>query len=436
MEDWNIIEYERRNWMDTRNEFFTNMDLSVQGIDYTITGIQLVKENIEKHADAQIDLDKMKQFIIEQNAIFHFNDKLKITEQNDADTKMAWIDSGYCTPEGKPIFISLLKKWNDYYSGFFVGPAYFLKKGMCDKLNDKFTEKAIEKNYKRFNDEYYPQHIQQRTIQHIEGEKKVEERKPLNFNNSTNSFPQKLSNVTNQIFDSLLFQNWNSISGLDRYIKIMGRRIGQLVEKKKEQYYVINNLKSVIVNSGLLNTWGKDHLILYKYNETYKTYIAEEVIESKQAYLDNDFSKEQSSRDLQPISFFEEDEKRFVPTIEDFDIDLKSLTHIVHERKDRFPASLQQESDNKIVDVIKSTLERDLQMQARDNSYAKAHYSGKTGRISWLLPWHIDAKLTEEPELVMLIDKTENFYKIKTVLIFDDDLKDKITSLSLYRKYW
>ena len=437
MERCNTIEYERRTIMDTRNEDFTNMDISVQGTDYTITGIELVKENIEKHADAQINVDKMKQFIEGENAIFHFNEKLKITEKNDTDAKMAWIDSGYCTPEGKPIFISLLKKWDDYYSGFFVGPAYFLKKGMCDKLNDKYTEKAIEKNYKKFNDEYYPEHLQQRTVPHMEVEKRVEERKPLHSTiSSVNSFPQKLSNVTNQIFDSLLFENWNSISGLDRYIKIMGRRIGQLVEKNKEQYYVINNLKSVIVNSGLLNTWGKDYLILYKYNETYKTYIAEKVIESKQDYLDNDFSREQTYKDLQPISFFEDDEKKFIPTIEDFDIDLKSLAHIVHERKDRFPASLQQESDNKIVETIKSTLERGLQMQARDNSYAKAHYSGKTGRISWLLPWHIDAKLTEEPELVMLIDRTENFYKIKTVLIFDDDLKDKITSLSLYRKYW
>ena len=128
MERCNTIEYERRTIMDTRNEDFTNMDISVQGTDYTITGIELVKENIEKHADAQINVDKMKQFIEGENAIFHFNEKLKITEKNDTDAKMAWIDSGYCTPEGKPIFISLLKKWDDYYSGFFVGPAYFLKK--------------------------------------------------------------------------------------------------------------------------------------------------------------------------------------------------------------------------------------------------------------------------------------------------------------------
>ena len=84
MERCNTIEYERRTIMDTRNEDFTNMDISVQGTDYTITGIELVKENIEKHADAQINVDKMKQFIEGENAIFHFNEKLKITDYHEA----------------------------------------------------------------------------------------------------------------------------------------------------------------------------------------------------------------------------------------------------------------------------------------------------------------------------------------------------------------
>lgn len=85
---------------------------------------------------------------------------------------------------------------------------------------------------------------------------------------------------------------------------------------------------------------------------------------------------------------------------------------------------------------IMNALERGIKMQRRDRSFAKASYSGKSGTISWFMPLHIDAPLSEDPELVMVVRRSGDFYEIKTILSYDDELKDRITALSLYSKLW
>ena len=80
---------------------------------------------------------------------------------------------------------------------------------------------------------------------------------------------------------------WNSKKGLERYLKILGRRITQIIdntwEKKETEYYVMNDKKSVIVNTGLINTMGLDYMIQYRYHATKDIYLAYNVIESKRA---------------------------------------------------------------------------------------------------------------------------------------------------------
>ena len=38
--------------------------------------------------------------------------------------------------------------------------------------------------------------------------------------------------------------------------------------------------------------------------------------------------------------------------------------------------------------------------------------------------------------MVVLLDKVVDFYQVKTVMINNDDVKDKITALNLYGKVW
>ena len=53
-----------------------------------------------------------------------------------------------------------------------------------------------------------------------------------------------------------------------------------------------------------------------------------------------------------------------------------------------------------------------------------------------MIPLHINREFTEEPELVLVLRKSEQFYEIKTILPYDDETKDKLTALSLYSRLW
>lgn len=404
-----------------------------------------------------VDFEKIEEFVnSEINTIFYFDSFMNPRMINDKDVSFAWMDSGY-RYQGETLFISL-KKIDDIYCGYFVGTAKYLVSGMCER--NPYKRNEYKNNLNRFLKKY-PERIAKRTQLHIESsvieetetEDKVksEMRKILEScgyeisEDTTNTkdktdeefvYQKELTNVTEEIFEHLLFPSWKSINGLDRYIKIIGKRVEQLVKKGASEYYVKNNLGSVIVNSGLMNLFGKDYLIHYRVHEKYKTYVAYQIISSKKEYLDNGFTKEQASQELKPIQFFEKGEEMFLPTMDDFDLNQQSLMHIIEERRTRFPENLQNVEANKIASHLSEALERGIKMQMRDHSYAKANYSGKEGNISWMMPLHINANLTEEPELVMVIRKKGEFYEVKTILPFDDEVKDRITALSLYSKLW
>lgn len=234
---------------------------------------------------------------------------------------------------------------------------------------------------------------------------------------------------------------WNSKKGLERYLKILGRRITQIIdntwEKKETEYYVMNDKKSVIVNTGLINTMGLDYMIQYRYHATKDIYLAYNVIESKRAYIENGYTKEQAIKKLKPIYFWTDETEAIInTTLDDFDISQQSLLHIINERHDRFPEEIQKENPEVIARYLFGAVERGIKILQRDSSYIKPTYSGETGTISWYMPFHIKRKFTEEPELVIVIRKIEGFFEIKTVLPYDSEIKDRITALSLYSKIW
>lgn len=175
---------------------------------------------------------------------------------------------------------------------------------------------------------------------------------------------------------------WNSKKGLERYIKILGKRITQIVDNNftehETDYYVMNDIKSVVVNSGLINTMGLDYMIQYRYYVGQKTYIAYKLIESKKDYLENKYTKEQAMKKLKPIMFLENNTSQEIlnATMDDFDISQKALLHIIEERRERFPEEIQ----------------------------------------------------NEDPELITKY--------ILNALPYDDEIKDRITALALYSKIW
>lgn len=171
----------------------------------------------------------------------------------------------------------------------------------------------------------------------------------------------------------------------------------------------------------MMDLFGNDFLVLYRYYEKYKTYIAERVIESKQDYLNYGFTKEQSMMQIEPISFFDEKEEVFNPKKEDFDINQNCLIHIIQERRERFPESIRSQSDSKIAGQIMNALERGIKMQRRDRSFAKASYSGKLSNVTRRLCRTLGVKIVEvkstniRNDLKVESDFTGDYDNVKSV---------------------
>lgn len=121
---------------------------------YIISNIESVKADIEKDAEHEIDLEEMANFIeAEARTEFYFSDTLK-SESEIKNVNRVWLDTGYTTPKGEAIFISLMKfEQKDsepryIFNGFYVGTAEYLVRGMCKSNKSKRGE--IRTNFTRF----------------------------------------------------------------------------------------------------------------------------------------------------------------------------------------------------------------------------------------------------------------------------------------------
>lgn len=415
-----------------------------------------------------VSMEKIASFCLSEVAtMFYIDEKLNVSCEENAGFKALylWIDTGYVSDIYKqPIFISLVNK-DGYYTGYYVGEA----KGLSRMMADYFPKhkKYIVSNLSKFKYKYDVK-TEKRTLKHYLPD---EEETTLPKSSVGNAFADKLSGfksefpavsssteqksledakedfflredyrdnsrsfteVTQSLWDMLLIKHWDDAEGLDYYIKICGNRLYDLVKKNKSQYYILNNIKSAVINTGLLNQFGQDILVLYRLHLKTESYQAYKIIEGKADLLSNDFTREQVSVAIEPISFLEEEDVFDADSIDDFDINYHSLIHILRERKDRFPDLPEQQ----LAEKLKNAITLGVTIANRDKSFVKASYSSKQGSFSWLLPLHIERNFAEEPELVMVIVKRNGFYEVKTILPYDETVKDRITALSLYSKIW
>lgn len=388
-----------------------------------------------------INLDEIINFInSEENAKFYLTEKLELKSK---DTRFLWLDSGLTTKRGdNPIFISLLSNWDD---GTYVGHIVGMSGQLATRTSEYYTEYAdsILSNELDFRDRYESL-IAGRKHPHLTGQKPtVAPKEPVKKSvNSIRAEEQYWTDkapldLTLDIEKSLMFNPWHTIYGMNRYIKIIGCRIPQLIIQKKTDYYLTNNTGSVIINTGLLDKFGNDIYVMYKVNRSMMYFTPSKIIESKRDYLTEKFIKDlsESNFTLKPISFFDEGD-RFDANIEQIDITSRALYHIIEERKDRFPEGVRELPVSIIATQIRGAIEIALKLQERDGTYAKPNYSSKQKGITWMLPFHINTAFNEEPELVLVLRKEEPFYVVKTILPYDDEVKDKIIDLSLYGRLW
>lgn len=392
-----------------------------------------------------IDLDEVVDYIQNQENTIFFLDKT-FTGCEERNATYAWLDTGFLDEHKHPIFISLLNH-QGFFSGHRVGDANSLSQTVADffKIRDNVRREKLA----RFQQKY-ERKIEKRTIANLNDQytnkpqaptHAVDTKTPIDNAPSEELIKKywqekKVSDLTKEVAEQIIINKWHSIEGLDRYIKVIGTRLAQLVDGAKEPYFVLNNIKSAICNTGLLNHFGEDVYILYRVNLSYGFYTPYKVIMDKTQYLAEGFTKEQSLKKLEPITFFDDANHGFNVQLEDINFNQHDWLHIIQERRERFPEDLQHVPDLALIGQIKQCLEIGLKLQKRDGSYAKPMYSASTKSVSWVLPFFANGNFMSEPELVMVLSKFGEFYQLKTILPYDDEIKDKIMDMSIYSRMW
>lgn len=394
-----------------------NLKGVVADIDEAIVlnGIQNATKN------EYLTMDKIMSHIKDNpKTVFFVDDKLKIFGEEQKNSVYLWMDTGETDQYDNPIFISLVKQ---QYSGEYVGKFFGAPELLANSakqyfhLSDGECHSAISRFYAKYK---------------IKLGEKTQDDEVLQTETSGDS-----ADIAKKIWNNLLVNYWKHQEGLERYIKICGCRIQQLKECGKDEYYIKNNIGSLVINTGLINKYNKDILLYYKWHEKDKCYYVERIIDSKSDLIEENFTKEQANKKIKPISFYDDNNIYLQGvTIEDLDISNSALDHIIQERRERMPEDVQKMSDEEIADKIHKSMEMGIEMLQKDITYARPTYSGRTKSLAWLFPFYVNRGINEEPEMVLLVAKNGDFLSVKTILPYDDCIKDRLTSMALYRKIW
>lgn len=407
-----------------------------------INDVEAVCSHILSYTKDPFSCEGLKAFIDRSpsDAIFYLDSRLNIVGDGDKeDAEYAWVDTGLKDRSKDPILISFARVGRKYI-GYFVGtPAWLMSYIM--KKNDIVGDK----------DALCEQFMKDYVV--CEGERKksgitvdyeldspgtaitIKKRSFVDADDDDEEYDSAADVVARDVEPLLMVNPFTSFNGLVRYLNVMGSRLYQLREEKKTNYYVDNKKGDCIANTGLLTKYGTDVYIMFGIHIKKELFLPKQILLSKQDWLKAGYTKEQCAIELEPISFAD-GEKSFTVDIDDIDISLPSLRHIIEDRKDRFPEEMQNLSSAEITTKIKNELELALRVQKIDPTYIKPSYSGRTRGISWLIPFHFGENFLSSPQAVLVAIKNENFYNIVTLLPYDNAVKDKITALALYGGTW
>ena len=367
-----------------------------------------------------LKLERIVDFINENDyTTYYIDEKLHIYPEEQPNCTYLWLRTGEYDINDKPLFVSLLHKGDGFYSGLYVGtPDYLMSSAARFLKAQKSDEKAaLTKFYTKLE-----KHLSEKAD------------KQEDMLESSDSRPMDFERLTSTIAARIKDNPWSTDLGLDRYLKMLGRRAGELLEKNENGFFILNASKSLIINIGLKDEYGMDILVLYKWHEKDQSYFPDQIIESKSDIMNARFTREQALQIIKPIRFFSKEDVALPETLsmDDMDITHFALNHIIEERRQRIPEDLHNLSKEELATRIRTCIEVGVRQQHAYGEFIKPNYSASTRNISWLIPANLhDPEKFAEPEVAILFSKSEYFYKVRTILVYDDQLQDRIITMSV-----
>lgn len=383
--------------------------------------------HLEKHAPYGFDIERFKtDFIAGKCNTYYFDsDYNQVSSENASNL---WIQLPITSFNGNPLFLSM-RRDSSGFRGDLVGEHCFLTK-LVTRASDEKRCHIIAKNLSAF-------------LTYLENPVVVEKDFSGHYDAQSNHNTDAVSKIyvpnelATEIKNILLIDHWETFDGFRRFLLTAGIRANSYVKNNKTDYYIINKLSSIVINTGLLNKYGQCINIMYRWHVKAENYVPYKIIDSKAACVENDFTIADANKALKPISFFDEATRPFVTDISLYDNSIHSLKHCTDEtRRDRFPESVRDISDLSLTQKIQQALNIGLEIHRSGGRYAKPIYKSRENTIHWLLPLHINADINDAPELVMVISEKNGFYDIRTVLPYNEEVRDRVRAVQPYENLW
>lgn len=358
----------------------------------------------------EIDVDVINEWAEHEEKCLYMKENGELETRpeffHQADKKLFY--TGYETGNtGEEIYISMLNR-SFGYEGGFAGPLSKLQAKARERYENLEARRIAEEHGITFTDD--------------------EEDKPAN----ENKYEKPVNKLHNEMYDLLLnkerfgeFKS-NGCSKLISYIYVMAKRLGHLIKNKRQGGYILNQDKSMVVfNSALVDKYNNDIFIL---GTVRKNYLGDvdvvdfSVCESKSKLIQYGFAKEDIRTMPEPLKVWNSvEELNFRASIDEFDLDdRKRIVHILEERIDRFPEKYRDESRDVLYEKVTNAVKNCIRLQDRGYKYIQPMYHIAKDEVQYLIPLHLDAKLSDPPELTLIVQKANGFYSLATVIATEE----------------
>ena len=240
--------------------------------------------------------------------------------------------------------------------------------------------------------------------------------------------------ISVEVYKRLMFKEKWFVGNRNRllfYLKTLFNAIYNRKDKSRSisgnGYMMSSDRKCCLINTGLLDKYGNFIYLIDKMPNTKefgKKYF--NIMTSKSMLIGFGFEAKQTKNLPEPFKFCENPgDLVFRAELEDFDLeDELHLNHIIQERKFRFPDVYKNVDTSIISDKIKASIMRAINISKVDYKYVMPKYDLETQTIQFMIPLYLDTRYGETPELVIVVGKRGELWKMYTVLTMENALDD------------
>lgn len=196
--------------------------------------------------------------------------------------------------------------------------------------------------------------------------------------------------------------------------------------KKENKVLKSNDGKYIIFNTNLLNKFFQDIYIIAEVHaaDDIEVYM-KPIRTSKESYAE---LRRYGFEGMvpEPPKFFDNVNEVIFNTSWMIDKNYDSLTHIIEQRKDRFPANMRDQNPYTLARKLYDAIDYAVAIAQRNYKYIVPIYYPKYDRISFLMPIFLDGTYNTSPDfaLVLQTDAENKIYITRTILDLETGYQD------------